>query len=69
MKVIPYSEARLNLHLKELKETLNEAKDVKEKYWHLMNSEEKETLIESLKLIGDNLDLLHNTLLRMSKNG
>lgn len=69
MKVIPYSYARLKLHLKEVKETLYEIKDVKEKYWHLMNIEEKETLIESLKLVGANLDLLHNTLSRISKNG
>ena len=33
MKVIPYELARLKIHLKQISESINHAKDFQEKYW------------------------------------
>ena len=62
MKVIPYELARLKIHLKQISESINHAKDFQEKYWDYMTESEKDSLINVIKENIKTLDLVNKAL-------
>ena len=62
MKVIPYELARLKIHLTELSELVNKAKECKEKYWDYMTKYEKDNLIAVIKKNSNTLNLIKKML-------
>ncbi len=69
MKVIPYQLVRLKLLLKQMKESIDHAKDFQEKYWEFMTKNEKYSLIYAMKENITTLEKVSEALDRISSNG
>lgn len=62
IKVIPYDLARLKIHLKQIRESIDHAKDFQEKYWDYMTESEKDSLMNVIRENIKELDLVKKAL-------